>query len=178
MNAISLSRIPLSVCFVFFFQPTRGSFAIAVACCFLAFASDVLDGYLARRLHVATVAARHWDSLGDKAFYVSIVVAFLSNGILSPILSWGLLFREIALYITRIIYIQNIENVERIRPYTNWHGYLMYVMIVLGILEMYGRVSGVTYGVGPLIAMAACMALGFGVVSIFAFMRLEQNERP
>src|SRR5260370_27737787 len=104
VNAISLSRIPIALLFVLFYAHNMVLFSVSVAVCGLALVTDVLDGYLARRLGVATVAGRHWDSLGDKAFYVSVIVAFLSNGLLGSLLSWALLFREVALYITRILY--------------------------------------------------------------------------
>src|SRR6185437_15250969 len=104
VNAISLSRIPIAALFVLFFAHDKTLFLVSVALCGFALTTDVLDGYLARRLRIASAASRHWDSLGDKAFYVSVIVAFLSNGLLGSLLSWALLFREVALYITRILY--------------------------------------------------------------------------
>jgi phosphatidylglycerophosphate synthase len=177
VNAISLSRIPIALLFVLFFAHDKTLFAISAAMCVLAFATDVLDGYLARRFGVATIAARHWDSLGDKAFYVSVIVAFLSNGLLGSLLSWALLFREVALYITRILYFENIAAIERIRPLTNWHGYLMYGTIALGMADMYGRLNGSTYELYPYIQVTAAGALAFGVASIFAFIRLDGDKR-
>jgi phosphatidylglycerophosphate synthase len=176
VNAISLSRIPIALLFVLFFVPDRTLFWISAALCGLALATDVLDGRLARRLGVATADARHWDSLGDKAFYVSIVVAFLTNGILGSLLSWALLFREVALYITRILYFRNIGGIEQTRPLTNWHGYFMYATIVLGMAEMHGRIEGYTLDLYPYIQTAAIGTLILGVASIVKFIRLEQHE--
>jgi phosphatidylglycerophosphate synthase len=177
VNAISLSRIPIALLFVLFFAHDKTFFEISVAICCLALTTDFLDGYLARRFGIATIAARHWDSLGDKAFYVAVIVAFLSNGLLGSLLSWALLFREVALYITRILYFENIAAVERIRPLTNWHGYFMYLTIGLGMIDMYGRLEGKTWELYPYIQITGAGALAFGVASIFAFIRLDEDKR-
>lgn len=174
VNAISLSRIPIALLFVLFFGPERRFYFISVALCAAALATGILDGFLARRLGVASTNARHWDSLGDKAFYVAVIVAFLTNGLLGPVLSWALLLREVALYITRILFIENIGQIERIRPCTNWHGYFMYGTIVLGMAEMYGRIYGASIELYAYIQMTAIIALAFGVASIFAFIRLSR----
>jgi len=174
VNAISLSRIPIALLFVLSFTPEKTLFYISVALCAAALATDILDGIFARKLGVASTDARHWDSLGDKAVYVAVIVAFLTNGLLGPLLSWALLLREVALYITRILYIENIGQIERIRPYTNWHGYFLYATIALGLTEMWGRLHGFTLGLYPYIQMAAIAALAFGVASIFAFLRLPK----
>jgi phosphatidylglycerophosphate synthase len=176
VNAISLSRIPIALLFVLFFAHDMTLLSVSVALCCLALATDMLDGYLARKMGVATVASRHWDSLGDKAFYVSVVVAFLSNGLLGSLLSWALLFREVALYITRILYFENIDAIERTRPLTNLHGYFMYLMITLGLVDMYGRLNGWTTELYIYIQAAAVGALAFGVASIFAFIRLDEEN--
>lgn len=175
VNAISLSRIPIALLFVLFFKSERTLFFISVVLCAVALATDILDGFFARRLGIASLHARHWDSLGDKAFYIAIIVAFLTNGLLGPLLSWALLLREVALYITRILYIENIRQIERIRPYTNWHGYFLYATIVLGLAEMYGRLNGLPVELYPYIQMTALAALIFGVASIFAFLRLSKE---
>ena len=174
VNAISLSRIPTALLFVVFFKPERTFFYFSVVLCAIALATDMLDGFFARKFGVASTEARHWDSLGDKAFYVAVIVAFLSNGLLGPLLSWSLLVREVALYITRILYIENIGQIESIRPYTDWHGYFLCGAIALGLVEMYGRLHGWATVLYPFIQVAAIAALAFGVISIFAYMRLAR----
>jgi phosphatidylglycerophosphate synthase len=176
VNAISLSRIPIALLFVLFFKPEKTLFFISVALCAAALATDVLDGFIARKLGVASTNARHWDSLGDKAFYVAVIVAFLTNGLLGPVLSWALLLREVSLYITRILYIENIGQIELIRPYTNWHGYFLYATIALGLTEMYGRLCSWPLDLYPFIQMTAVVALAFGVASIHAYLRLPRER--
>ncbi len=52
--------------------PSR--FALGV-CVTVAFASDVLDGLIARRLNIATPALRRLDSIADSLFYVASALA-------------------------------------------------------------------------------------------------------
>src|SRR5688500_11447411 len=101
VNALSFSRIAFGMLFVIFFQKRADLLYVSIALCALASASDLLDGRVARRFGIASIHGRHWDSLGDKAFYVAVIVAFNAHGFLSPLVSWGLLFREVTLYITR-----------------------------------------------------------------------------
>jgi phosphatidylglycerophosphate synthase len=128
--------------------------------------TDVLDGRLARRLGVASIDGRLWDSLGDKAFYTAIIISFNAHGFLDPLVSWGLLVREIALYITRVLYIKNLPLIERIRPWTNWHGYFMYLTIVLGLWRMHTIANGYSSPLHPYMQAAAYAALVFGIASI------------
>ena len=142
VNLVSLSRLPLAVAFIVAFKASLPLLFLAVGSCVVALLTDILNGYLARRLGVASTLGRHWDSLGDKAFYVGVIVALTSEQLMLTVLAWALLVREVALYITRILYIQNLNEVERIRPFTDWHGYFMYGVIILGLAAMLLWIKG------------------------------------
>jgi phosphatidylglycerophosphate synthase len=172
VNSFSLSRIGLAFVFVICFQRELLLFYVSISVCLAALITDILDGYLARRLGVASINGRLWDSLGDKAFYVAIIIAYNAKGYLSPLLSWALLTREITLYITRVLYIEKLPKIERIRPWTNWHGYLMYATIVLGLFRMYFEIHGLQFPIHPYMQAAAFAALIFGAGSIVSFLRL------
>lgn len=173
VNSITLSRIPLSLLFIIFFQPNIYFLYCALIICGVAFISDILDGFLARKFNIASVHGRHWDSLGDKAFYIAVIISFNSHGLLEPIVCWGLLLREVALYITRIWYIEKLEKLELIRPYTNWHGYFMYLTIILGFCNMYRNIYIGTYPLYLYIQISAYIALLFGTASIFKFLSIK-----
>jgi len=173
VNSLSLSRIAMAMLFVICFQRKAGLFYVSVAACVIALATDVLDGYFARRLKVASIHGRLWDSLGDKSFYAAIIIAFNAQGFLGSLVSWGLIAREVALYITRILFIENLPKIEQIRPWTNWHGYFMYVTIVLGLARMYAEIRGLSLPLHPYMQLSAFTALAFGAVSIFKFLKLE-----
>lgn len=173
VNSLSLSRIAIAMLFVICFQKKASLLYVSVAACVVALATDVLDGYFARRLKVASIHGRLWDSLGDKSFYAAIIIAFNGQGFLDPLVSWGLIAREVALYITRVLFIEKLPNIEQIRPWTNWHGYFMYLTIVLGLLRMYAEINNLSFPIHPYMQLAAFTALAFGVVSIFKFVTLE-----
>src|ERR1043166_9166494 len=173
VNGLSVSRIGVAFLFVVVFR--RGLFFLcaSIGVCLLALITDILDGYLARRLDVASVYGRLWDSLGDKSFYVALIIAYNATGYLWPLLSWALLVPEIALYITRVLYVEKLPKIEQIRPWTNWHGYFMYLTIVLGIARMYAHINSLTFPVHLYMQMSAYGALAFGIASIVHFLRLR-----
>lgn len=173
VNALSLSRIVMALVFVLCFHKNLALFYVCLGVCVTALISDLLDGYFARRLHVDSVYGRLWDSLGDKSFYAAIIIAFNAQGFLDSILSWALIAREVALYITRVLFVEKLPKIEEIRPWTNWHGYFMYTLIILGLLRLYADIKGLPYQFSGLMEIAGYAALVFGVGSIFSFLRLD-----
>jgi phosphatidylglycerophosphate synthase len=173
VNSFSLSRIGLALLFVICFQRNAALLYVSIGLCVVALVTDVLDGYLARRLQVASIHGRLWDSLGDKSFYVAIIIAFNAQGFLGPLVSWGLLVREVALYITRVLFIEKLPKIEQIRPWTNWHGYFMYLVIVLGLARMYAEINGLSFPVHLYMQVAAYAALAFGIASIIHYLKLQ-----
>lgn len=173
VNAISLSRIGLGLLFVLCFQKHTVLLRLSVGLFLIMVATDVLDGYIARKLNVASVSGRLWDSLGDKAFYIATIVAFNGQGFLGPLVSWALIVREVALYITRILFIEKFPKIEEIRPWTNWHGYFMYLTIILGLCQMHFEVNGLSFTVNPYMQLSAYAALGFGLGSIVRFLKIR-----
>jgi phosphatidylglycerophosphate synthase len=172
VNSISLSRVAIALVFVLSFQRNISLLYLSIILCGVAWITDLLDGYLARKLQVASIQGRHWDSLGDKAFYVAIIVAFNSQGFLGPLLSWGLLVREVALYITRILFIEKLSKINLIWPLTKWHGYFMYVTLVLGLFRMYAEVKGLPFIISPYMQISASVALLCGLGSMIHFLSL------
>jgi CDP-diacylglycerol--glycerol-3-phosphate 3-phosphatidyltransferase len=173
VNTLSLSRIGLAMLFVVCFQRKVGLLYASGALWVVALTTDLLDGYLARRWQVASTYGRFWDSLGDKSFYAAVIIAFNAHGFLSPLISWALIAREVALYVTRILFSEKLPNIEQIRPWTNSHGYFMHLTLVLGLLRMYAEIHGLSFPIHPYIQLSACVALALGVVSIYKFLKLK-----
>jgi CDP-diacylglycerol--glycerol-3-phosphate 3-phosphatidyltransferase len=172
VNSLSLSRIGLGLIFVICFQRKAGLLYASGAVWAVALITDLLDGYLARRWRVASAYGRFWDSMGDKSFYAAVIIAFNAQGFLRPVISWALIAREVALYVTRILFSEKLPNIEQIRPWTNWHGYFMHLTLVLGLLRMYAEIHGLSFSMHPYMQLSAFAALAFGVVSIFKFLKL------
>ncbi len=173
VNSLSLSRIGAGLLFVVCFQRKAALFWASVALCIVALITDLLDGYLARRSHVASIEGRLWDSLGDKSFYAATIIAFTAHGFLGPLVSWALIAREVALYITRVLFIAKLPKIEEIRPWTNWHGYFMYATTVLGLVRMYSEINGLSLSLHLYMQISAYAALAFGVASIIHFLKLR-----
>ncbi len=82
-SLLSLLRIPLAAAFPFFIE--RPAAAIAILCA--AGASDVLDGWYARRFHQTTATGAIVDPVTDKIFVLTVALTLVVTGKLSiPIL--------------------------------------------------------------------------------------------
>lgn len=90
-NVVSATRVPLAVAFPFVVRHP----ALALGVVAVAAATDVLDGWLARRMHQDTPTGALVDGLADKAFAASILVTLLVTRMLSPLLGLLLATREI-----------------------------------------------------------------------------------
>ncbi|HEV2737637.1 MAG TPA: CDP-alcohol phosphatidyltransferase family protein [Candidatus Elarobacter sp.] len=103
-NALSLSRVLLGVVIVALAQQLNAvTYFTTLAATVVAFITDVLDGHLARRWHVATETGYILDGLGDRAFHVALLLVFLTRYGFHPIFVWLLVFRDVALYALRIL---------------------------------------------------------------------------
>lgn len=173
VNSISLSRIGIALLFVLCFQRSLRLLYLSIALCVFALLTDLVDGYLARKFRVASVYGRHWDSLGDKSFYMATIIAFNAQGFLDPLVSWGLIVREVALYITRILFIHKISKIDQIWPLTKMHGYFMYLTIILGLWRMHSELTGSSIKIHPYMQFSAYAALAFGLGSMVQFLKLK-----
>lgn len=76
---MSLSRVVLAVCFPFTVSRPGLAFAVLV----LAALSDVLDGWLARRLDQVSATGAALDPVTDKLFVLTIAITLVLTGHLS-----------------------------------------------------------------------------------------------
>lgn len=89
---LSLARVPLGV--AFFAVADRPAAALAVIGA--SAATDVLDGWSARRLHQVTVTGAIIDPLTDKWFVACVIAALVARDRLPPLGVLLLLTRELA----------------------------------------------------------------------------------
>src|SRR5712692_190308 len=81
-NLLSLSRLVATVLvFVLVLVDQPWAFLTATVLFFLASVSDVLDGYLARRLHVVSTLGVFLDLTADKIFVSTILIALVQIGL-------------------------------------------------------------------------------------------------
>ncbi len=89
-NAVSLSRVVLAAGFVASTGATERLALVGVASF-----TDMLDGWLARRLGVTSRWGALIDPIADRIFVVAAVGTFVANGALSPLQAIALLLRDV-----------------------------------------------------------------------------------
>jgi phosphatidylglycerophosphate synthase len=89
-NAVSLSRVVLAAGFV-----VSSGTAERLALVGVASLTDMLDGWLARRLGSANRWGALIDPIADRIFVLAAVGTFVANGALSPVQAVALLLRDV-----------------------------------------------------------------------------------
>ena len=169
VNSVTLVRIPLAFVTVVFFQPDPYFVTVSLVAVLLALCADIADGFLARKYSVATLDGQLWDSLADKAVYIAAFIAFSAHAVLWPVLAWALIFRDVSLYVVRVIYYENIENMEKQKSYSRFHGLLVYMTIFFGYFAMYIKIEGGSSIALYLPNFLAVITLSIGVHNIWKF---------
>jgi CDP-diacylglycerol--glycerol-3-phosphate 3-phosphatidyltransferase len=82
-------------------DPGRAGFALGLL--LILIATDVGDGWLARRYGQASKFGYVLDGLGDRSVQVVTYLLLLTAGVLSIFIVWALIFREICQYAIRLL---------------------------------------------------------------------------
>ena len=90
-NVMSLSRVALAPLLVVWRQPEA-----RVGLLLLAGATDLLDGWLARRQRTATPLGAILDPVADRIFVLTAIGALAADGLLAPLHALALLGRDLA----------------------------------------------------------------------------------
>jgi len=106
-NMLSLSRILLGVLFFLLFRRgTTVSTAICLGIMATGMITDYLDGTLARRNNLVTLAGKWIDPLSDFAFFLFVYLSFYTVSLMPLILLILFLLREVSMYtMVRPLYI-------------------------------------------------------------------------
>lgn len=89
-NALSLSRFVLAPLFVVARQPE-----LRVGLLVLAGATDLLDGWLARRQRTTSRVGALLDPIADRTFVLVAIAALVADGLLAPLQALLLLTRDL-----------------------------------------------------------------------------------
>ena len=108
-NVISLSRVGLAAAFVAMTEPAQRLALILIAA-----ATDVLDGWLARRSKSTSAIGALIDPIADRLFVFTAVCVYLANGVVNPLQYFVLIFRDIVTAIGFVV----AKNVSWLRPIT------------------------------------------------------------
>jgi CDP-diacylglycerol--glycerol-3-phosphate 3-phosphatidyltransferase len=98
-NLLSLSRIGLGVLFFLLFRRfTSLSAALCLGIIVLGMITDYLDGTLARRNNLVTMAGKWIDPLSDFSFFFFVYLAFHTAALMPMVLLVLFLLRELSMY--------------------------------------------------------------------------------
>ena len=136
-NLLAIFRI-LILPFIFYFlaQDTQPSFIIAIILIVLAIASDVLDGYAARRLNQVTELGKILDPVADKlGLGVFVVFIIIHRGF--PLWTAGLLFvKDILTLIAGVITIRKKGTVLMSTTWGKLNSWIWVITVIVFIIQM------------------------------------------
>lgn len=133
----------------------------------IVFATDFLDGWIARKYSLQSKFGYLMDGLGDRAFHVTCVLVLLMDEVLTPALAWGLIFREISQFAVRIVEpdwhgTQSTKDRLSTRLYAIAIQVLMFIEICRVLIAPSAAPSLYVFGANAVLA----------TVAIFSFMRI------
>lgn len=126
-NILSTIRLVLVGVFVFLFAKKRYEWSMAVY--LIAFSTDILDGYLARRNNWITNAGKVLDPLADKLMLFAVLCCFYS-------------IRNIPLYVLLIVFLKDLIMIvigsilysKKVVVYADWFGKIAAGLFFLAIV--------------------------------------------
>lgn len=136
-NLLAICRIFL-LPFIFYFlaQDTTSAFIIALALIALALATDLLDGYFARKLNQITDLGRLLDPLADKlGLGASVIFIIIYRGF--PVWAAGLLFaKDILTLIAAVAMVKRRGFVLMSNVWGKWNSVIWSVAVVVYIARI------------------------------------------
>lgn len=172
-NGLSISRVFLAFAFIWLSQSGMDYFSASVLILIIAQLTDNADGFIARKFTRPTLNGYMLDSLGDKIFYVAVIIVFNSQNIYSMMLSWALISREITLYIVRICNTDKTQQVKTIHIYSRLHGLFLRISFFLAMISLYQLYSGTSNSTFSALAnVSGWIAFTVAVFGLFKFMKL------
>lgn len=137
-SALSISRIFLGALLIAVYSPSsRILFTLSTCIVGVALITDMADGYLARRWGVASKAGYLLDGMGDKAFYVALLICIVRDFPDESLLGWALIVREIVLYALRVIDPNLERNLREQRRYSLIHAGFIRLYFMLHFIWIY-----------------------------------------
>ena len=172
-NILSISRVFLGFLFLLVSKSGIDYFFISIGILIIAQITDHADGFIARKFTTPTLNGYMLDSLGDKIFYIAVIIVFDSQGIYSMMLSWALICREITLYIMRICNIEKTKRVKTIHIYSRLHALFIRLSFVFAMICLYKIYVDYPSGICSILAnIFGWMAFLIGAFGLYRFMKL------
>jgi phosphatidylglycerophosphate synthase len=130
----------------------RHAGGLYVACCTVAFLSDVFDGVIARRAGADTAAIRRYDSLADTAFYLAAVVTVwhVHPEVVHAYWPWAVTVGALEL----LRYAVDLGKFHREASYHTWSAKAWGVSLFVALVAVMGFGAA-----SPWVLVAACLGV-------------------
>lgn len=103
-NKLTILRIILVPVFVAcFYLPVEGAMYIAAAVFVVAYFTDMLDGYIARKYNLITDFGKLMDPMADKLLTAAAMIMLTAYGLCSPIATFLTICRELVISAFRLV---------------------------------------------------------------------------
>jgi len=116
MTTLRLLLIPLFVYFALYNYPYNNLIAAAVVF-IVAGATDVMDGYIARKFNAISDFGKLYDPLVDKLFQITAVICLYIIGILDAWIIYFIVFKEGCMLI-----VGSILYLKKVVVHSHWYG--------------------------------------------------------
>ncbi|MBP5155250.1 MAG: CDP-alcohol phosphatidyltransferase family protein [Clostridia bacterium] len=126
LSVLRLLMIPAFVVLYFRFDETPGVF-YAAGIYILAWATDVLDGFLARRNNWITEAGKILDPLADKLMQLTVAICFTIENRIFLVLLIPTVLKETAIIVGALMIMKKQKHVEP----SHWYGKAASVVLFL-----------------------------------------------
>ena len=168
-NSITVFRIFLIP--VFIWQFLSGNLAIAAIIFFVAWVSDVLDGYIARKYNIVTDFGKFFDPLADKLITLTALFLMAYNNYIHFILPIIVLVKEVALAIGGAFLYKKLHKVEGAK----WGGKIATFLFTVAIIFM---LFDVTREYGVIIMWIALVVAFVALVEyVVGFMKIVKDKK-
>lgn len=180
-NALSILRIFFSVALIAVYSGNDAiRYCMGLTLIGLCIATDILDGYIARRFKLTSELGYILDGLGDRAAYIALILTFVAHNGVNLLIAWLLTFREIVIYALRLLRQDWYEANKRTRRYSRLHAvgirawFLTYLMS--DALHLIFRID-IAHDLSVIVAQTA-LALGTITISYYGLYRIfEESSR-
>lgn len=103
-NKLTILRIILVPVFVAcFYLPVAGAMYIAAAVFVVAYFTDMLDGYIARKYNLITDFGKLMDPMADKLLTAAAMIMLTARGLCSPVATFLTIGRELVISAFRLV---------------------------------------------------------------------------
>ena len=170
-NILSGLRLVMVVVFILFF--VRAQYLWAMATYLLAFVTDILDGYLARRNNWVSDVGKVLDPLADKLMLMTALVCFWTVGWLPAILVIVVVVKELIMIIGGAIFYKH-----NIVVYADWYGKLATGFFSVGVVAT--LLANFWTWLRPWNVVILCVAAVMAIVALIHYVsqRFSKKGKP